>query len=376
MRFMNSSFLMAAAFIALPMCLSAENAKPTERLRAVLQQMPAAAVSLSDALIGIFVDPNAASHAKGELPWLSGMIRPLEALAMAGPDAWGAASGIPADTIRSFLSFGQPPRDTTIWGQVPGAEEMLGPKLQELGFLPVTDSVGIYGNGEPLIVDFAKRSPGDPWRGTTGLASFIAFDNDGIIQSTTPEAVAAVLDAGKHVAEIPFLKLSLDAIDSAAGDAPVIQALLFSTASGLDAGLPAGFLTEDPKTFKDLMATLKGDIATPKSGIPPYFGGLLADARIDGKPGLLIVVSYPTCEQAEEAASGIRTLWQAEEIEGKAMADRIPGALATDHIAGHGLCAAIVTITGASDPSVQQPFDFAVAAFMRGGFPLLRIALN
>ena len=378
MRVMFPNFLFTAALIALPICLSAQETKPTERLRAVLQQMPAPVFSLSDPILAVFVDSDVASHETGERARssLGGMIRPLEALLMAGPDAWSAAAGISADSIGSFLTFGQPPKNSTIWGQLAGVEKLLVPKLKELGFTPVTDLLGIYGNGEPMAIDFAKRSPGDPWRGTAGQASFIAFDNAEIIQSTTPEAVAAIRAAKQPVGDLASVKLSLDAIDSLAGDASIGQALLFSTAAGLDAGLPAGLLTEDPKALEDLAAALKAEIETPKPGIPLYFGGLLADTRIDGAPALLISVSYPTCDLAAEAADGIATLWQTEEIGGKTMADRVPGSITKDHVARDGLCAAIVTIKSAANPDAPHPFDFAVNTFMRGSFPLLRIALK
>lgn len=369
--------LLAAVLSVLPMCVNAQDTKPTDRLRAVLQHMPAQAVSLSEPLLAVFADPGAVSLASGERVRLSlsSMIRPVEALSMAGADAWGVAAGLPVDEIGSFLAFGRPPKDVTIWGQRLDAERLLGPKLETLGFTPVADMPGIHGNGEPLAPNFAKGSPGDPWRGAAGQASFIAFDNAAIIQSTTPEAVAAVRDAEQSIADIDFVKVALDAIDSVDGDVQVSQAALFSTAAGLDRGLPTGFLTADPKALKDLAATLRAEIETPKPGIPLYFGGFLVDARVDGKPALLITVSYPTCERAAAAASNIVALWQTEEIEGKAMAGRIPGEIATDHIAGHGLCAAIVTITGTTDIDAQHPFDFAAMTLMRGGFPLLRIAL-
>ena len=378
MRLLTPRWLMTRAVMALPIWIGAANAAPTDRLREMLQHMPVEGVSTTSPLLAIYADPGAVDRADGPPSQvvLGSMIWPLAALSMAGRDVWSAETGMPAGEIGSFLTFGQPPKNVTIWGHLPNAEKHLKPNLQERGFTAVTDMPGIYGNGEPMVPNLARQSLGNPWRGAAGQASFIAFDDCAIIQATTPEAVAAVSDPGQTVAALVFVKTALDAIDSAAGDALITQAAFFSTAAGLDHALPEGFLSADPKTFQELAASLQSEIETPQSGIPPYFGGFLADARISGHPALLIAVTYPSCDDAEEAASGIEALWQTEEVEGKPMADQIPGTLTADHIEGGSLCAAIVTITGAPDTAAPRPFDFAATALMRGSFPLLRIGLQ
>lgn len=348
-------------------------AADTAALRMALGQMPQAVLTSPYAELAQFVDMRVVRRLSGvdltprslDRARLAGSIRALEALGIAGPQAWSEKAGIALGEVDYFLGFGQAPRTVTIWGLGnEAAAETLIIALGERGFVPVDGD--ILGNGEPMAMDPAKRDPATPWRSMIGAASFVARDESVIIQGSAPEAIAAqagLVGAADH----PIVATALAGLAETAGSEPVVQAMLVSPIIGMDGFDPAALMTPS----QDLDAAwdnLLAQFEAGGDGLPPYALGIIADIAADPS-AVAISLAYADCESAGEAVHLLSDRWSSS------MPEPAQGRLESGLVKGvDTLCAATLTVTAEeAAPSANAIFDAVLNAHIRGALAALQI---
>lgn len=314
-------------------------------------------------LAGAEVTPRSLDRAR-----LGRSIRAIEALGIAGPQAWSERAGIAVDEVDFFLGFGQPPQTMTIWGlESEAVAETLMIALGDRDFAPADRDT--LGNGEPMAMDPTKRDPASPWRSMVGSASFVRQDGNAIVQGPAPEAVAALAGMA-GAADTAIVATALAGLSEAGGSAPIVQAMLVSPAIGLGGLDPAALMT--PSTDLEAMKeALLQQVEAAGDGIPPYFSGIVADIAAD-QPAVAISLAYPDCDMAEHAAELLGERWAST------MPDAAQGQLEGGVTQGmDALCAATLTITATEPSPVGNPiFDAVLNAHMRGSLAALQISAS
>lgn len=362
--------------ISAALVLAAANpvsAAETAALQTALGQMPQAVLSSPHPELAQFVDMGVLRHLSGaeltrrslDRVRLGRSIRALEALGVAGPEAWSEKAGIAADEVAYFLGFGQAPRTITIWGlKSEAAAEALVIDLGERDFAPVDGD--ILGNGEPMAMDPAKRDPASPWRSMIGAASFVAQDGNVIVQGPAPEAVAAhaeLIAAADH----PIVATALAGLAETAASEPIVQAMLISPLIGIG-GFDRATLMTPSLDMAAMMGEQRAQVEAAGDGLPPYVFGIFADIAAD-RPAVAISLTYADCEMADEAAKLLSERWTST------MAEMAQVGLESGVARGADtLCAATLTITADEGSPLANPvFDAVLNAQMRGTFAALQI---
>lgn len=88
---------------------------------------------------------------------------------------------------------------------------------------------------------------------------------------------------------------------------------------------------------------------------------------------MVVAHAYPDYAQADKAAAMFQDLWTNESVEGRPLAERVPGTLASFSYKAGDLCAAVITINGNGEP---HPFDLISISLARGTLPALLIGLE
>ncbi|MHA6690903.1 hypothetical protein [Devosia sp. A449] len=299
---------------------------------------------------------------------LGAALRPIEALHMGGVDPWEEKSGIAFDQLHYVAGFGRTPEVVSIWGLADAAATTaLLDALTARDFVPVGDA-GILGNGEPLAPDLRNRNPSDPWRGTMGAASFATADGNAVVQSMHPDALPTLVADQPSAADNPIVATALAGLDQSVGDGWIVQAMVISPAFGLTLVDPGDFLLPQSGNFDDVRTRLEASMDASLAGIPPYFGGIIADVQLD-TPAVALSLTYGDCATADAAAQRIEQRW----IE--SMPDMAQGTITATTAAGvDSLCAAIVTIVSdGEDPNVNPTFNALFDLYMRRQFTVLQI---
>lgn len=296
-----------------------------------------------------------------------GVIDALTPLMMGGVEQWKENAGIGIDEIRYFAGMGQPPHTISVWGLA--AEDVAAGLVDGLatkGFEPVDGAV--LGNGEPLRIDPSQREISSPWRGQLGQATFAAQSGDALVQSTTPEGVARFLADGENAAAHPVVATALAGVEAASQSGVVVQAMLISPGFGLQGADIGSILMQGDLDMDTLRSQLEDQMAAASEGIPPYFGGIIADIQID-RPALAMSVVYPDCDIAAAASKLIEQRWMAT------MSDIAPGQPESAVVEGDdGLCSAVVSIASDSEDASSNPLSRATfSAFMQRQFTVLQI---
>ncbi|WP_157755499.1 hypothetical protein [Neomegalonema perideroedes] len=241
-----------------------------------------------------------------------------------------------------------------------------------MGFEPVEGLEDALINGEPMKQDFGRRNPADPWRGSIGQAVAVGGKGAALIHAPTPEAIGFLRAMERSALETPALATALAGLESVAGEGEALQALPFTPVLGLEAGFDPAELLLRARPGQD-MAVLRAEIearmAETAQGLPPYFGGLLADAQIQGRPALVVSLAYPDCATAQAAAERSAGLWRAELPEPAAE-------ISASHAEGvEGLCAAVILGLGEAQEGLANPLASAALnrILRRDGLPMLRI---
>ncbi|WP_332715135.1 hypothetical protein [Pelagibacterium mangrovi] len=297
-----------------------------------------------------------------------GVIDALTPLMMGDVETWEENAGIGIDEIRYFAGIGQPPQTISIWGladQEVAAGLVDG--LAAKGFAPLNGSA-VLGNGEPHRMDPSQRDVSNPWRGQLGQATFAAQLADAVVQSTAPEGVERFLADGENAAAHPVVATALAGVDAASESGVVVQAMLISPGFGLQGADIGSILMQGDLDMDAMRSQLEDQMAAAGEGIPPYFGGIIADIQID-RPALAMSVVYPDCDIATAASKLIEQRWMAT------MSDIAPGEPASEVVEGDdGLCSAVVLIASDSEDASSNPLSRAMfSAFIQRQFTVLQI---
>lgn len=299
---------------------------------------------------------------------LGAFLRPFEAALSTDAESWQEKSGMPLKDIRYFAGFGQAPYEVVLWGlQDEAAAQGLVTALGDRGFTPAK-LPGVVGNGEPLADDLAMADPGDPWRSRVGAARFAAAKGDVVISATTPAAMPMLRADGPSAADNPVIGAALDGLSQAVGDGVVVQAMVVSPVMGLVTLDPVDLLLPQAGNLAQVRERLAERVEAGRTGIPPWFGGILADAQLDG-PAAILSLSYADCETAETAAQLMETRWQT------LMPEPAQGVLTSGtHATNGGLCAATLTVASPGTDAASNPaFDVMLRMHMQRAFAVLNI---
>lgn len=341
---------------ALSMTSAAFAAGATHVLREALGALPAEILLNPDPIQAEFIDVRALFGLSEQVNSEAGVLRratlaqglrPMQTLQRSGADAaalaaWEAAGGVGLDDVRYFAGFGQPPVVLTLWGLTDSAtvgQVMDG--LSARGFAPVAEHTAMWANGASMEVDFAQREPGNPWRGDLGQSSFVGPAGDALVHASGPAPVAFVMGAGGGAADNVIIATALAGLDMAVGDHALVQAMVFSPAIGLSAGPDMSGLITPNVTPAQVQEAYAAAIAAAGEGVPPYFGGIVADVQFGERPGVSVALSYGDCAMAEQAASVAETRWHASLAHA--------GAVETEAMAvafGDAGCAAVLNVIG------------------------------
>lgn len=294
-------------------------------------------------------------------------LRPVASLAEASmrgsTEEWAQKAGTDVDTLSYFAGYGVPPNVVTIWGFTDeAAANAAFAGLAERGFTEMEGMPGVLANGEPMQVNLMSRDPASPWSGMMGETSVVTQMGSHFLHASGPDAFAPSLQDQPAMIDSAPGKTLLAALE--AQGKPVAQASFFSLALGLSAADPGAVLgTTSPAEAK---ATMEAAAANAAEGVPPYFGGVMADLVEDGKSVAVIALAYPDCATAEAAAAGAAALWP----KGGVYPENVT--VTASHVdAGAPGCAAVLTVESPeSDPSNYQ---MAVGGIFRRDLASIRV---
>ncbi len=294
----------------------------------------------------------------------------LESLARTERAEWETKAGTTMDKLVYFAGYGVPPNAHSLWGlsDVVAATEMIA-TLESIGF-ENAGAPGVIGNGEPQKMDPAKRDPSDPWRTMIGAAQFATASGSAVVQAQTPQAAMLAAAQQPSLDENPILQTALAGLEQSVGDSQIVQATIVSPLFGMT-GIdpmavisPSGGLEETKKLLEEQMEGLG-------SGIPPYFGGIVADVQHE-RQGVGIALAYPDCTIAQQAADAIATRWvdlASEDAQGQISATTTEGE--------GGLCAANVSVYIDTQETPQNPaYRAVIETYMRGQQGVLQIGAS
>lgn len=299
---------------------------------------------------------------------LGAELRPIDALYSGGIEDWHEKAGLSLEEVRYFAGFGREPHKVAFWGlKDDAAAAGLIEDLTGLDFLP-TDTEGVLGNGEPLAIDIARRNPGDPWRSQVGAATFAAARGAAVVQTTTPDAMLMLLGDTPSAGDQPIVRATMVGLESAVGDHQIVQAMVISPLIGIPRLDPASLRATTAGDIEALKESLAAQLEDGRKGIPPYFGGIIADTHLD-RPAVSISLAYADCETAETAASVLEQRWS------ETMPEGAQGAISSGTVPSpEGLCAATLTVVGdTGDHTVNPVFGALLNAFMRQSLTVLQI---
>lgn len=369
---------LAASAAMLLMANVSSHAQGLDPMRDALAKVPEIILSQSAPVQFNFVDIAAlhtlAATQSGKLnakllmrAAIGGALPAYNALQMSGPDAWNEKSSIAIADVRYLAGFGDLPNTVSIWGlEGSNAAASLMAAL-DAGEFDLVGEEGIHGNGTPMAMDISKRNPADPWRSSVGAATFAAARDNAIIQAAMPEALPMMLADAPAAGGNPIVVAALGGLEAILGDDLLVQAMLISPAFGLGSLDAAALLTQGGD-IDSIRQKLEAELEAGSRGIPPYFGGIIADSQGE-QPAVLVSLTYADCETAGIAAQGMERSWR------DLMPDSAQGELqSADVEAGDGLCAAILKIVGESGDGLSNPaFGGLFDAYLRRSFTVLQI---
>ncbi|MGE8106640.1 hypothetical protein ACQKP1_23410 [Allorhizobium sp. NPDC080224] len=376
---MRSIYLATALLLtASPAALAAGTGTGTGTLGDALSKFPQSVLTSTEPMQAYFVDMTLVQKLGGEAVEEQGfartrvdfaMIEALKPLMMGGVETWKQNSGIDLAQVRYFAGMGVPPQMVSVWGlDSEATATSLLSSLSEGEFEPA-GADGVIGNGEPMKVNIQAREIGNPWRDEMGRATFVSQSGDALVQSSTPDAVAGFLESDETVRDHPVVAALLGSLDAVSDTGGVVQAILISPTFGLQNADPSSITLSGSVDMDELRSQMAAALEQAGRGVPPYFGGIIADLQKD-QPELAMALAYPDCSMAETAAQIVEQRWT------DTMAESGPATVKTSTFEGAGgLCAAAITVAAESDPThATNPHAKAVfAKIMRRQFDVLQI---
>jgi hypothetical protein len=305
---------------------------------------------------------------------LAQSIEAVQVFGYRGLEDWDNKAGVPLDEISYFAGFGQPPFMISYWGlRDNAAAGALIDTLASRDFTEANGPVpGTLGNGEPNAIDIQNRDPANPWRGALGKSYFVVQDENAVIQAPAPEAMALLAtNFEASAADSPVMTSALDGMLAAVGvdEGRIVQAMVISPAFGLGGFDPASALFSNPGDIDATRAALEEAFEESAQGIPPYFGGIVADVQFGDRPALVVSLAYPDCASADDAVAALQARWAA------GMDSGIEAETSGQSVANSGeLCAAVVHFVGEpNEDGNNLVLGETMSRFMRRDFNLLQI---
>ncbi len=371
---------------ALALCLMAGFAATaaaqdsTETLQQAFKQIPQQALTVPDAMQVFFIDVQAWRGLEPSGPSADGMrrlsmaqwISPLEAIGH-GLEQWSTNAKVPFDTLSYFAAFGRPPASITYWGlKDPQAVGQFVDRLKQGDFAAVDAGgvAGVLANGEAHKMDLKKANPRDPWRGMMGKASFVMPLGAALVQAPAPDGMKFLSQPTPSVADSEVVAASLAGLKQAvpADRGRIVQAVVISPVLGLSAVDPAKVLLSPRADADTAKENFQAAAAANARGIPPYFGGLLADVQIDKTPAVVMSLSYADCATARQAVDGIDAAWK------DSMAGAVQAKFSGRTVEAGKLCAAVVSLASPTAGNAGNPILAQVMnRYMRREFTVLQI---
>lgn len=352
----------------------------TQTLQQALKQIPQVILTSTDPMQVFFVDVQAWRGLETSGPSAEGMrrlsmamgISPLASIGY-GLDQWSTNAKVPFDELSYFAAFGREPGNITYWGlKDKQAVGRFVDRLKQGDFVAVDAGgvAGVLANGAAHQNDLKKGNPRDPWRGYMGKTSFVMPLDAVLIQAPAPDGMKILSQPAPSVADSEVVAASLAGLKEAvpADRGQIVQAALISPVLGLSAVDPAKVLLSPRADAETMKENFKAAAAANARGIPPYFGGVLADVQVDKAPAVVMSLSYADCATARQAVDGIDAAWK------ESMAGAVQAKFSGRTVEAGKLCAAVVslvspTVGSAGNPILSQVMD----SYMRREFTLLQI---
>ena len=332
----------------------------TQTLLQALKQVPQAVLTAPEAMQVVFLDVQAWRSLEKAGPTADGMRRlsiaqaivPLQSIGY-GLDKWSESAHIPFEELSYFAGFGQSPGNVTYWGlkDKPATAKFVD-RLKQADFKPVEgDVAGLMANGEPNKPDLTKATGQQPWRGTMGMPTFVLPLDTALVQGGAPSGMKVLSQPTPSVADSEIVGAAVAGLKAAvpSDDGRIVQAAVISPVFGLQGVDPAKVLMSSPADLEGAKQKLQAAAASSREGIPPYFGGIIADVQVKDVPAVVISLSYSDCAVAQQAVDGVGAAWK------KAMAATVQADVKGRTVQAGKLCAAVVSLTAPKADNAGNP---------------------
>lgn len=284
---------------------------------------------------------------------------------------WPGLLGFAPGQVASMLTITALPQSAILLQLPPGVADAVGPALIANGYAQ-SDQMGYaaFARGdEDFAVDIAARNSADPFGAGMGMASRIAIQGDLLLQSRAWPMLTEMTDEdAPKLADNPEIAALLDALDGMPVDL---------------GGLIRARLMTDPLVIGawDPLADLQIDTAPdradpPKSRLPFWSMGLLADLATADTETAVIALVYATQTDAVTAAANLQSAWlhQLSPALGRSFED-ITGAGAVTSVSGTGpfvvLLAATVPTKAHNGWIDNRPWSALIRAYYQRDLSIL-----
>ncbi|WP_313371072.1 hypothetical protein [Achromobacter animicus] len=332
----------------------------TQTLQRALKQVPQLVLTAPEAMQFVFLDVQAWRSLEKAGPSADGMrrlsiaqaITPLQSMGH-GLDKWSESAHISFDELSYFGGFGQSPGNVAYWGvKDKQAADKFADRLKQADFKLVDgDVAGLMANGEPNKPDLTKATGQQPWRGTMGMPTFVLPLDTALVQAAGPTGMKTLSQTAPSVADSEIVAASIaglkEAVPSDGGR--IVQAAVISPVFGLQGVDPAKVLMSSPADLEGAKQKLQAAAASNSEGIPPYFGGIIADVQVKDVPAVVLSLSYSNCGVAQQAIDGVAAAWK------KAMAATVQADVKGHTVQAGKLCAAVVSLTAPKAENAGNP---------------------
>ena len=351
----------------------------THTLQQAFKQVPQLVLTAPEAMQFVFLDVQAWRGLEKAGPTADGMrrlsiaqaINPLQSIGY-GLDKWSDSAKVPFDELSYFAGFGQAPGNVTYWGlKDKESAAKLMDRLKQADFKTVNgDVAGLMANGEANKPDMTKATGQDPWRGTMGMPTFVLPLDAALVQASSPTGMKTLAQPTPSVADSEMVAASVAGLRQAvpSGGGQIVQAAIVSPVIGLQGVDPAKVLTSSPGDMEAAKQKLQALAESSGRGIPPYFGGIIADVQIKNVPGVVISLSYAGCSTAKQAVDGIGAAWT------QSMASAVQAEVSGRTVQAGKLCAAVVSMIAPKAENAGNPILAQIMnRYMRRDLTVLQI---
>ncbi|OCC05655.1 hypothetical protein BA190_06790 [Labrys sp. WJW] len=349
--------LAGAAAVATLLCGVAGAASADSELRRALSHVPAKVAMDRNGIAASFVGLSelrklyAGDPAAMRLRVNLGGSDTAKAFFYSDEASWKDSTGLKHDDIASFTEYGTPPRAVVIWRFTePAISAPFVEGLAKRGFSQVN---GIWRNGEPMKLDFTKRSVTNPFFGPLGRASMLAPFASGVAQSPDPGAAAeaGAVSVKTSLAGLAPVEAALDAIEKVAAQGSVLQAIVLTPAIWMQGDDVLDMMATSPTVDKKVLADKMAERAK-KPPTPVSLGVVIADVETKepASNGVVIALPYGDCDTAKEGARIFADKWKnAAGRDGQTGAQRTGREPAVTVHQAREACVALLSLMGAPD---------------------------